>query len=196
MADTLEDFIQKYKNTFCFLKYKDKSILAEYVDNIDKNIIFLSQEYGKIIIKQEHAEEILDIRFPKKGLYNLSNIGFQFFYRVPERQYKRSPCNKNCAILNVLPFGPQVNVDKNSIEKCFFPEYPETKQKAIKLINKNGGVALSDKFGVSLSDTADFNLYLYSSFIGTITNDKINIEYIPVAQEVIDHFGKDLVWKN
>jgi len=195
MEDSLDDFIKKYRNTFVFLKYKESDLLVEFVDS-DRNLIFHSPEVGQIVVRLENARKEIKCLFPKNGIYNVGSIGFSEFIRIPERQWKRSPCKSNCAIVNVAePLIAQTRINYESVSDCFTPQYPATKLEAEQQVQKRGGVALNDKFGITLGDNSDYVLYYGLNAIGTISDSKIDVQFPPLIIEVTDYFGKDLVWK-
>ena len=189
--DTLEDFIQKYKNTFVFLKYKNTQILTTFMDTQGDNLIFKSPDLGTIVLKNENAQNTIVTTFPKTGMYNI-NGHLCLFYRIPERQYKRSPCDKNSAIRTIIGNARQ-RIDYDTIEQCFFPMFPKSKAEAITLVNKVGAIALNRNFAVSLADIGDYDLWYKGYIIGSITNDVVDVEYEPLLQETQDYFG-GLVW--
>lgn len=195
--DTLEDFIKKYRGTFVFLKTKHGDVLAKFMETNGDHLEFYSDEFGEIQLNLQNAWSQIDIRFPKTGLYNVGDSLFVKFYRIPERQWKRSPCRGNSAFYSLASNGlmaeiPEINYP--NLMETFYPWYPTEKRLAKIACAKRGGVALNRNFGITLSDIADYNLFYGLSCIGTIKDDKIDVQYQPLQQEVIDSFG-GLVWK-
>ena len=195
MDESIDDFTQKYKDAYVWLNLKGDLILTKFVGLTETALLFQQPDIGDIRIKFEQAKRSIKTRFPKRGLYNLLD-GCVFFYRIPQRQFKQSPCNGNCTMeqLGIPNAIHQINFD--NLVSCFNPVYPKTKQQAIKLINEQGAVALSSKIGLTMSDNADYDLWYHNNLIGSITNSQVTVSYEPLRQEVIDHFGEDLVWKN
>lgn len=194
MDITLDDFLQKYKNTFVFLKSSQGLILTEFIDH-DNHLWFKEPELGTIQVTFDNAKKTIVTKFPKTGIYNFGDVLFGFLYRQPERQFKCCPHHQNTSIKEVFTeqFLP---IDINTIKTAFDSKYPHSKKDAISLVNTRGGVALNSRFGVTLSDECDFNLYYNINHIGTIHQDKIDLHYQPLLQEVKDYFGEDLVWKS
>ncbi len=196
MEDTLDDFLQKYKGTFVFIKPGATEYLVQFkgVDD-NRDLCFVSPKLGTVHIKFENAYEQICTRFPETGLYNVGDKSFSFFHRLPERQYKRCPHEQNSNIERIGD-GAYHPVTYNTIEDCFFPTYPKNKAQAIIFVDIRGGTALNRSFGISISDTHDYDLWYLNNHIGYIKNDKVLVEYEPIRQEVIDYFGKELVWKS
>lgn len=198
--DTIDDFLQKYKNTFVFLKLKENEepTLVEFIENDGtKSLTFHNPTIGKIDIQYNTAWEKLSFKFPKKGLYNIPNKGFVLAERYPDRQYKRAPCNRNFLLTHIYGGTWDLAVNFEHISKCFYPIYPKNKEQAEKLIQKVGMVALSPEFGITIGDTQPYNLFYHRQFIGTINEkNEINLFYEPLRQETIDFFGDKLVWTN
>ncbi len=194
MDITLDDFIQKYQNAYVFLKTKQGDILAKFEEATD-NLIFYSAELGEIYITFDNAKKVIITKFPKIGIYNVGEYLFSLVYRVPEKQFKASPCNKNTAIKTVYLHN-KLDINHDTLSETFNPNFP-TKPEAKKLCVARGGVALSDKFGITLSDKNEYDLYYHLNKIGNINStDLITVEYTPLLQEVKDFFGDDLVWKS
>ncbi len=194
MEDTLEDFINKYKGTFVFVNQGGKELLCKFKETRDNQLLFEHPDYGNIILRFENAYENLKTKFPEKGLYNVGDLGFSMFFRVPVKQFKRSPCSGNAGLIRVFD-NHLLQINQETINECFFPHYPKTKTDAIKSVNTRGGVALSRNIGITVSDVADFDVWFMNTEVGSIKGDKISVEYPFLKQEVIDFFGEDLTWK-
>ena len=198
MEESLEDFLKKYKGTFVFLETaKEKRRLVEFVTADENSLHFTSPETGSILVRFDNAKKVIRTVFPEVGLYNIGDTLFVDFFRVPERQWKRSPCRSNCAFgipLHNTMATP--TIDYNTMSQAFAPWYPNSKEEAEKAIAERGGVALNTQFGITLSDTADYNLWYRLSCIGTIKDNQIKLNYIPLTQEVKDFFGENLTWTN
>lgn len=194
--DTIEDFVKKYRNTFVFIKQKSQEYFVEFTESREAGLYFTSPSHGTFLLKYDNALSSIRTVFPESGIYNVGDKLFQEFIRVPERQWKRSPCNSNC-IFNSLDYNLQQphSINYETLYDCFFPKYPTSIKEACDSVQVRGAVALNRKFGITISDTADYNLYYGLNCIGSITNNKITVEYEPLRQEVIDYFGQDLTWK-
>lgn len=194
MEDTLEDFLQKYRNTYSILVIGDKEILSLCKGtNDDNEMIFYSEEAGSVLLSFESAKKQIRQRFPETGLYNIGKT-FAMFTRKPERQFKRCPADSNCKITDIFT-EKQYGINFVNLKECFTPSYPKTKKEAQVLANTRGGVALNRMFGITIGDDVDYTLWLWDKPVGIINQDKVTVLFDPVRQEVTDYFKGD-VWTN
>ncbi len=194
MDITLDDFIQKYRNTYVFLKTASGNILTEFIE-ADRHLTFYEPDIGAIQVTFDNACRTIITKFPESGIYNFGDILFGFIYRHPERQFKASPCNGNTRIETVYT-GDNQPVNFLNIKEAFLPFFPKNKNDAIKLIDKRGGVALNNRIGLTISNDDKYDLYYQLVKIGSIdANDNIKVTNTTLLQEVKDFFG-GLQWTN
>lgn len=199
MIESIEDFRKRYRNTYVFLLLNGKKQLVLYEEDDEVNFHFYSPKYGSIIISCDEVRELISLRFPEQGLYNVHN-GLVLFSRYPARQWKRAPCGENVSFKNIqslLDFKSREPTKFTSMvaEKLFYPDYPESIEKAFEKVTSNSGIAINKDFGVTISIEKledPFVLWYRNCPVGTINpkNHIVTVHFKPLFQETFDFFMK------
>jgi len=170
-------------------------MLVRYESDNEEDFSFYSGTYGDLLVDEETARENITLVFPPMGLYNVDGQACMFV-RVPQRQWKRAPCEDNVTIYPILRElhlnCPQKPITMNSMEQIFFPEYEKSIDKAVLM---SPSVALSLNFAITDTNTDDKNqriLWFQSSPVGIllIKEREIHVKYHAFYQETLDFFRK------
>jgi len=199
MLEELDEFGKRYSGTILWLKFptRDWEMFRFKGVNENNEVHFYNNDTGSVILKVNTDCEI-DVRWPERGFADY-NGGIIWGTKVPDRQWKRAPCEKNFTMFDVMShfYGYMGNLSGDRIfQSLFAPIVPVTILDAINLFKGTGfyGKALSKQFAVTLPpyNRAHFLLWYGGQPVAIIRPSKkvIEVKHEYVFQEIKD-FNRD-----
>ena len=207
MLHDMQEFSKRYTDTyiFCAPSEGEKAHLYNVREIFEGKVHLFNLDYGEIILS-EYSNAVLEVRWPKRGLFNTKD-NFGFVYRIPDRQWKRAPCNKNVHFSfpmdEVLAKRLVSHNWSTSIYQAYSTDTYTIKQ-AISLLEVHTtrvGLALNREWAVSLPTNNKENLYIlwYGQVpVGEIypKGNVIKMKYSHVTQELSDYLrDTEQSWK-
>jgi len=196
MLEEMVEFEKRYSKTWIWAKFKNLDWTLWHIDNIsEESVLLQNPEMGDVLLKPNTDVE-LEVRWPKSKFFNFNNTIFWGF-KIPDRQWKRAPCQKNYAAVRTLDslFGFRNGPTPLSTELLQTAFQPTANLQIIAAINqlKNSsisGVALNDNFAISLPPVRkDFYLLWYKNQpVAEVspTSKTISVRTTHLHQEVSD----------
>lgn len=196
LADSNEDILRKFQHTYVCMDINGNEYLVELLEEIEDGYLLFSPKFGEISVDENHLRERLSVKFPKPSLFNYKQVAY-CFNKVPERQWKRAPCNHNCIaipLLNNVQFsdiGKPETFNLRMLETILSPVYPTSLDTALE--NMELSVAISKDFGVTASPwpaKGSHILWYRSSPVATIDpkEKQVVVKHRSLLQETLDYF--------
>lgn len=211
MKLSVQDFNQRYQNTFVRWKCDDGLAVAKVVNVVAdgddfSGLMELTTNKGSVILKYPDCLNTITFTQPNSGYFNFNGYGL-YLFKFPERQWKRSLCKSNSEIYNPLArlLGTGVyfcNWSWASIVNMFEKNFVPDVAKAIDMMQQIeiNSVALSSNVLISKSPSVDFNYVLWYGInpVGYLNkNNRFQVEDATFEQEIHDEFSKqglNLTW--
>ena len=208
-----DDFNQRYVGTFIRQLQPDKNLRLIHVDHIhirsqhDGMVEITSLNDGSASLKYPACLSNLDLSQPDPGYFNLNNFAL-YFFRYPDRQWRRGISGKNAEFYNPLQLLlPDIRLYRptlsfSAVNATFEKSFCPTIEMAIgALNNKHMSIALSSKLMLSLSPTTDVPYVLWwgCTPVGKFMDGVFKICDPIFEQEIFDEFRKlgiDRQWIN
>ena len=201
-----EDFNQRYTGTFIRHLQPDKSYNLIHIDHVHISptnhnngmLEVTSLNGGSASLKYPACLENLDLNQPNPGYFNLQNCAI-YFFKYPDRQWRRGITNKNVELYNPLQsILPETHIycptlSFKSVAALFDKNFCPTMEMAIECLNHTHmSVALSSKLMVSLSPSPESPMVLWwgCTPVGKLVNQSFKISDPTFEQEVFDEFRK------
>jgi len=196
-GSSIPEMEKKYGSTYLILITNNKEErVVLYKGFLDGFHVFTDSEGVKIKLTQDTNYQLI-CSFPERKLFNHQGVAFEFM-RLPNRQYRRGICKDNAKIYS--PVKSLYNMDGHPwtielLESALYAQYPSTCEEAIKDLQKREklGVALSEKFMLSLSLEAKFperlHLLYMNKLIGYFINNTFYIKHHLFKQEIFDNIN-------
>jgi len=200
--DNLEDFHQKYHNTW--VQYRSDGVLSpaliELIQFGEKLIYIRSLELGIVSIKytENQLKEKLELSPPQTGYFNYNGHALVLF-KIPVRQWRVGLCHENHEIYN--PFKYLLNsgvyrptFGERTVSALFNPAYIPDPQIAYSMFNKSThSVALSCHLMISKSPTEKHSgplIWFDCNPCGFIQRSKFVVEDELFRQEIEDELHR------
>lgn len=190
----IDEMKLKYQDTVLNLVKPDGEEVLAFYRGYEEPFHYFKDELG-VDLKLKHETEYKVIsKFPERRLFNHKKLALEFI-RLPNRQNKRGICKNTARIyspVRSLWADGAFSWDLSTIRDALFPKYPSCFEEAMKeLYNKNViGIALNDKFMVSLSITNkpnQYHLFYCNKLIGFVEGDTVHVKHPLFKQEVLDN---------
>ena len=207
MVNEFEEFRKSYDGTYIRILFEKGTnyvpvlILGGILNNEGEWIKCITRKYGESLVKYRGSKSQFDFQFPPIGLFNYNN-DMHYFYRFPERQYKKGISARNSIIRNLIgPFRTQyipseiTTLNVITLEAVFSGNFPANLSEGLIRLSEVSSIALNRNFGLSLSPSND-NPYpqLWKGFqmIGYVDPNKKTIFVISniLQQEVTDYIKR------
>lgn len=201
------EMTKKYQNTILKIIDANSVIYGKFTGvNCDGYYVFLDL-YGNAIQLTTNTNVNVRIWYPKRGLYNIeqpSHNSFIYYARTANRQYRRGINEENTRIFNptiqAYEEEPIPNFNQNLLGQIAANsrKYRHLDE-IIKDLNdpntKLLSYAINTRWGISLpletTDPNTYDLWLYTSRVGHIKNNDINITETTFIQELLDEHNTD-----
>lgn len=190
----IQEMTKKYLNTYLIhVSPQGKENVVQYL-GYESGVHHLSDKHGMRLKFKHETNEMLVCKFPERCMFNFKGVALEFTRR-PNRQFRRGICKDNCCIINPIHnlFGlSNFVLDHAVIAAALQPEYPETCEQALSLLDKKqvGSIALNNVFSISHSFTHKKNVYyvfFYTKVIGYIEKGIFHVKHPQFKQEVLDN---------
>jgi hypothetical protein len=189
----IEEMVKKYRDCYIFVRPKNREPVLCLYRGYNDGFHRFTDMYGMEIRLLHNTETDVICVHPEKGLFN-SPTRMYYFYKLPNRQYRRGVCKDNCSIIDPVYelWVPKNYFSGNLLYFAFNPHYPDI-QSAMKLLRNReaASVAFTKDFGLCLSVTGnkdDLFLWYHDTMIGKIDKkDQVTIGNPHFEQEVLDN---------
>ena len=218
-VDEFVEFDKQYRSTYIRITYEKRTekevvYILECQDTGDKKLISVKGlKTGGCILNWEDSNQSFDYSFPKVGLFNYE-YGMVYFYRLPERQWKRGIVGSNSQMVDPLKdiklkipelykfYNSKIGLGFKELEAAYSEQFPSCIDDAVAdlLSFKYEARAISPMFGLSLSsmDESSLILWKHTSMIGLLSlkEKEIVIKNQAFAQEIADYLRrkKEFAW--
>ena len=180
----IEDFRQRYRNTYGFLKRKDNADLLIYIKETGHDRVTFTNTLGQEFYANLNKDVMFEFLPIIRGWY-ATRLGPRFFMRVAERQYHRGISRGNTTVYSINLATDRLAIDAlrmDVLEDIFVLKFPSPTFSSYQRCTADYFIPSKHFLLTGLS------LYMYDRKIGDIdpTRTKLVLSDKTFQQEVSD----------